>query len=106
MLPLTKTVAAGPAAARESEEVTRKKKLDRAFIGRRSLPVHPVASSAQHFNANRVNSFILFCFAYSDLFRMEELFSALPPRMEKQFSFANPISIYRVAAFRGRSRQN
>jgi hypothetical protein len=39
-----------------------------------------------------------FSFAYWNLFRMEELFSSLPPRMEKQFSFANPISIYRVGA--------
>jgi len=39
-----------------------------------------------------------FSFASWNLFRMEELFSALPPRMEKQFSFAKPISIYRVAA--------
>jgi hypothetical protein len=29
---------------------------------------------------------------------MEEMFSALPPRMEKQFSFAKPIAIYRVGA--------
>jgi hypothetical protein len=39
-----------------------------------------------------------FSFASWKLFRMEELFSSLPPRMEKQFSFANPISIYRVGA--------
>jgi hypothetical protein len=39
-----------------------------------------------------------FSFASWKLFRNEELFSSLPPRMEKQFSFANPMSIYRVGA--------
>jgi hypothetical protein len=44
---------------------------------------------------NRVKT-KFFSFAYWDLFRMKEMFSALPPRMEKQFSFANPIAIHRV----------
>jgi hypothetical protein len=39
-----------------------------------------------------------FSFAYWNLFRMEELVFRAPPRMEKQFSFAKPISIYRVGA--------
>jgi len=39
-----------------------------------------------------------FSFAYWNVFRMEEMFSSLPPRMEKQFSFAKPIAIYRVGA--------
>jgi hypothetical protein len=53
--------------------------------------------SAQRFNANRVktNSSLLLIGSFSV---WKNWFSSPPPRMEKQFSFAIPLSIYRVAA--------
>src|SRR5438105_15609913 len=96
MLPLKKTV--GPASTANTGGASpRKTRAQKVFIARRSSRFNYTASSVQRFNANHVKR-KFFSFASWNLFRMEELFSALPPRMEKQFSFAKPILIYRVAA--------
>src|SRR4051794_28815029 len=99
MLPLTKSVSTG-SAANTAEASPEKIKADKVLIATRSSGFHAAASSAQRFNVNRVKR-KFFSFAYWDLFRMKEMVSALPPRMEKQFSFANPIAIHRVALLSG-----
>src|SRR5437868_14230050 len=96
MVPLKKTV--WPASTAHTAGASpRKTRAQKVFIARRSSRFHEAASSVQRFNANHVKR-KFFSFASWNLFRMEELFSALPSRMVEQFSFAKPISIYKVDA--------
>src|SRR2546423_6839239 len=86
MLPFTKTVWAG-SAPRTAEQNAKKSELPKIFIGRRSSRFRCAASSAQRFNANHVNSFILlFCFLKAFPYgKIGSGFSSPPPRMEKHF---------------------